>query len=249
MDNAKALEKCRDYLKWWEQAEEAHKIRGGRDVYDYLESPAYKEAMTQMNLAFGTIEKIANEVNPDIATRLRSKSKWTWPNQPQKTPLEELIGLLQSVEDNEELFGPEGPTLSAGKLHPWVWKAAAKLWDDGHRPQAVISAASAIFDVELPAKMGVPRGPSAAGFVGQIFSTKDPTATDPRLRFPGLVKGSPDWTNAHEGAGSLGRACAMGIRNVTTHGSHPDEQLALEALAALSLLARWIDEATVETAP
>jgi hypothetical protein len=45
----------------------------------------------------------------------------------------------------------------------------------------------------------------------------------------------------------FGKGCAKGIRNVTAHGSQPDEQLALEALASLSLLARWIDEAQVDT--
>jgi|GEM_PF-2152114 len=143
---------------------------------------------------------------------------------------------------------PDGSIVFAENLHPWVWDAAAKLWEDGHFREAIVSAASAIFDIELPAKMGVDRGPSAARLLSQVFSTKDPTTTDRRLRFPGLAKGTPDWTNAHEGAGSLGRACAMGIRNIATHGSVPDDQLALEQLATLSLLARWIDEAVVESA-
>ena len=43
--------------------------------------------------------------------------------------------------------------------------------------------------------------------------------------------------------------CEKGIRNLVTHGGRkPDEQTALEMLAALSLLARWIDEVEVETA-
>ena len=143
---------------------------------------------------------------------------------------------------------PDGSRIFTQNFHSWVWDAAAKLWEDGHLREAVASGASAIFDIELPAKMGVHRGPRAAVLVSHVFSTKEPTTTERRLRFPSLVKGTPDWTNAHEGAGALGRACAMGIRNVTTHGSNPDEQLALEELATLSLLARWIDEAIVESA-
>jgi hypothetical protein len=38
----------------------------------------------------------------------------------------------------------------------------------------------------------------------------------------------------------------LGIRNVTTHGAEPSQQVALEALAALGLLARWIQEADVK---
>ena len=38
--------------------------------------------------------------------------------------------------------------------------------------------------------------------------------------------------------------CEKGIRNLVTHGGRkPDQQTALEMLAALSMLARWIDEA------
>jgi len=41
-----------------------------------------------------------------------------------------------------------------------------------------------------------------------------------------------------------------GIRNISTHVTNePDEQAALEQLAALSVLARWIDEAEIETCP
>lgn len=42
----------------------------------------------------------------------------------------------------------------------------------------------------------------------------------------------------------------MAIRNLATHDlNEPDEQVALEQLAALSVLARWIDDAKVKTAP
>lgn len=41
----------------------------------------------------------------------------------------------------------------------------------------------------------------------------------------------------------------MAVRNVATHEAEDDdEQRALEQLAALSVLARWIDEADVVTA-
>jgi hypothetical protein len=42
----------------------------------------------------------------------------------------------------------------------------------------------------------------------------------------------------------------MAIRNLTSHHSQePDEHEALEQLATLSMLARWIDQAAVERAP
>ena len=40
--------------------------------------------------------------------------------------------------------------------------------------------------------------------------------------------------------------CALRIRNLTAHTTDElDEQKALEYLAALSVLAQWVDEATV----
>ena len=73
----------------------------------------------------------------------------------------------------------------------------------------------------------------------------------PRLRFPKIKKDErpDDWTSAHEGAMHLGMGCAQGIRNRRAHSSDDiTEQEALEQLAALSVLARWVDECEVVNA-
>lgn len=46
----------------------------------------------------------------------------------------------------------------------------------------------------------------------------------------------------------FGKGCMKRIRNLYVHGHEPSDAEALEALAALSLLARWIDEASVISA-
>jgi hypothetical protein len=48
----------------------------------------------------------------------------------------------------------------------------------------------------------------------------------------------------------MAQGCYGGIRNIVAHEHAPDwpQQLALEYLACLSVLARWINEAEVETA-
>lgn len=56
----------------------------------------------------------------------------------------------------------------------------------------------------------------------------------------------------HEGVGAFARGCFMAIRNPGSHSDEVDdldEYKALEQLAAFSLLARWIDDATLDTAP
>ena len=71
----------------------------------------------------------------------------------------------------------------------------------------------------------------------------------PRLRLPGFTPGTDDFKSAQDGAKLFGMGCFQSIRNLTTHQQEqPSEDRALEMLAALSLLARWIGEAEVVTA-
>jgi hypothetical protein len=167
---------------------------------------------------------------------------WAW-SQVDKIVLT-LIGNLESQEEVDGLLGPTGPLLSAEGLHPWVWGPAASLWDDGHR-RASIQAASTQLDLALQGKLS--RFDSGGtDLVTQAFNLAAPEPGKPRLRFPGLQPGTDIYKSAHEGAMNLGRGCFMGIRNLATHDlTEPDHQEALEFLAALSVLARWIDAAQV----
>src|SRR5207237_1367290 len=80
----------------------------------------------------------------------------------------------------------------------------------------------------------------------QAWSLDAPKADRPRLRMPG-DRGTPTWKSQQQGAGGMGRGCWLGIRNVVAHSvDAPDRQVALEHLACLSTLARWIDGAEVE---
>ena len=108
-------------------------------------------------------------------------------------------------------------------------------------------AARALFDDHLPAKLGVPRAKSAKDLASAAFSTDPPEPGKPRLRLPDYPEGTPDWTSQHQGAAFLGMGCAQLIRNLVTHGAQVGEQTALEQLAALSLLARLISKAAVDS--
>ena len=160
-----------------------------------------------------------------------------------------LIGRLERHEDFRRILGPAGPTLAANRLHPWVWEAAASLWDDGYYGKAVEDAYN---KVERETQQSVGRlDLSGKKLYSNVFSTKEPTARMPRLRFPHLDenKQPDDWTSAHEGAMHLGMGCAQGIRNPQAHPSNDiTEQEALEQLAALSVLARWVAECDVDSA-
>ena len=65
----------------------------------------------------------------------------------------------------------------------------------------------------------------------------------PRLRLAGFEPDSKDFVSAHDGAANYGVGCFQSVRNISTHRLEVDD--ALEMLAALSLLARWIGRAIV----
>ncbi len=176
-------------------------------------------------------------------------TRWKWNSAYAETV--RLIGILENQEAHQRILGPEGPKLLANRLHPWVWSAAANLWDDGHYGAAV-EAASKKVDLQTQKKLGT-RQRYGKDLYAQAFSTDAPKPDAPRLRFSHIDKAEEKntWTSAHEGAMYLGMGCAQGIRNLRAHPSEDtndqenEEQEALEQLAALSVLARWVEACEV----
>lgn len=152
-----------------------------------------------------------------------------------------LEGAIHEIEASEsEISG-----LSTGGFHSWVAGAVTGLWDDGHYRQAVDEAARAI-ELRLRSKINVDL--SGTALVTEAFNPDPPRPGHPRLRFAEFEERSKAWTDAHQGAMHFGQGCMLRIRNLLEH--HEDdieEQVALESLAALSLLARWIDAAQLAT--
>jgi len=109
----------------------------------------------------------------------------------------EAIAILTHREELAEIVGPVGPQLSTSKLHPAIWNRAAKLWDDGHFPEAVRSAASALEGL-LQAIAGL--GVSGTDLV-TLYGLNDPTPGSPRLRLRGI---DPDPTSKPPPAGIVG---------------------------------------------
>lgn len=197
------------------------------------------------------IEAIAKQLEPGKVSELKSVplplGGVSWG--PARVKALRLVGIVEHQADLQRISGTTGPTLAAGQLHPWVWDAAANLWDDGHYEPAVHEAAKA---VELRTQLEIDRRDlDGKDLYSKAFSLDDPQPGAPRLRFPDIDRAEQPkrWTSAHEGAMFLGMGCAQGIRNPQAHPS-PDitEQEALEQLAALSVLARWVDACEVASA-
>ena len=198
------------------------------------------------------IEDIAREVDPD-GDLGRFQEHWdgrAWAWESAEDAVIRLIGILRRLDDRQAIFGPRGPVLSAEGLHEWVWDAATGLWDDRHFKQAVHSATARI-EEHTQRKLGR-TDISGADLFSQAFTSKQPETDKPRLRFTYFTEKTSSgqtpqsWTSAHEGAMSFGRGCFQGIRNLQAHGTTElTEQEALEFLAALSVLARWVDKAEI----
>jgi hypothetical protein len=157
------------------------------------------------------------------------------------------MGIHEFGEEARRRMRPDSPDLTAEQFHPWVWEAAAPLWYAGSRQEAIHAAARSV-----NARMQQKRGhhdKSDSGLCREFFSLDPPAPGRPRLRFPGYAPSDSTRRSRQQGAMDFGAGCFEGIRNPAAH-KHAlvlSEQVALEQLAAFSLLARWIDECEVET--
>jgi uncharacterized protein (TIGR02391 family) len=159
------------------------------------------------------------------------------------------ITLLERAAEVREKLGEDAPTLDASRLHPWAWEGARSMWQSRHYRQAVVDALKKV-NAEAQNRTGR-HDLSETDLFTQLFSANPPKPGEPRLRLRD-DEGSDTFRNLHRGARALAEGLFAGIRNVVSHTvaeTEADEQVALEQLAAVSVLARWVDDARLETAP
>ncbi|ACV09885.1 TIGR02391 family protein [Jonesia denitrificans] len=191
------------------------------------------------------VEKIFDRVVPSWRTdiELRKSNRWT-------RHREAAIRAKAELERQEEIrknLGDDAPELSAAKLHPWVWDGASSLWQSGHFREAVEGAIRKL-NAETQNKLGR-RNVSETDLFNQAFSEQAPAAGKPRL-YRMKNDGSSTFKSVQRGARTFAEGVFAGIRNPLAHEvvQEMPEQQALEYLAALSVLARWVDESTLEVA-
>ena len=160
------------------------------------------------------------------------------------TAVSRAIGALEMQATVDSILQPTGAKIGADALHPWVRDASAGPWDAGHRRAAIQSAAMRV-DSETQGKLER-FDLSGVDLANQAWSNEPPQVGRPRLRPTGRDPDSESFQSALNGARNLHLAAMGGIRNIAAHDlAEPEQQLALEQLAALSLLARWIEAAEV----
>jgi uncharacterized protein (TIGR02391 family) len=188
-------------------------------------------------------QRVIDEVLPD-------RPEWVMENpEDRESALDwaaRAIGVIQTKTELDRRLAPAGPRLRAADLHPLIWQSAAKIWADGHY-RAAVQGATAFLNTYVQ-ELVDRRDLSDAGLMQQVFSSDRPKEGQPRLRWPGdpsalTVK------SMNDGLRNFALGVFLAIRNPVTHDkTELPEQDALEQLAALSLLARWIDGCQVATA-
>ena len=242
MAEAVDAEWARSVLTWWiDQAESALGAPSRTQVY-CTAGPATEALLareSQMKRVIGIVLGVK-----DVGPLLR----------PMKTTSRNLVELRAGIdlarramghlsttaETEQHILGTSAPTMSADALHPLVWDAAAKLWRDEHYSSAVQRAAT-FLNAHVQDLTGR-RDVSDSGLMAQAFSTSPPEEGKPRLRWPG---DDSDLTVKAMRTGLLqfSQGCFAAIRNPATHGTTDmAPQEALEQLAILSTLARWVDQ-------
>jgi hypothetical protein len=221
----------------------AYKAAMDRVPYGDGLPPNLDDLTAQVVANLDLVMEIAEKAGLHDPERIRS---WNQGHSLATNAIGELLGILGGRARREEVMGTVGPSLSASRMHPWVWQPATAQWDVGHRRDAVQRASTSVFDMELPSKAGR-TDMKTLDLVGHVFNVDPPGPGDVRLRLPGFVRGTPEWIDAHKGARDFGLGCVAAIRNLITHSlDEPTEPVALEALGALSFFARRVDDAVVE---
>jgi hypothetical protein len=222
-----------------------------RPIYEantetYVQHPQWRRLQSELWARLPLVSRIAAQEYPDAVESLHDRGviyAWPWTNCYEACV--RLRGALSTAGDASAILGPHGPRLSADALHPWVWHAAVDLWPGKHYRQAVQDAYTRVESL-AQSKLGR-HDVSGHKFWGQAFTVQ---GGGTRLRFKSIAPNSEAFNAAHEGAMHFGMGCAQGIRNWAAHSVEQlAEQTALEHLAALSVLARWVDHADVAVVP
>jgi acid stress-induced BolA-like protein IbaG/YrbA len=188
------------------------------------------------------IEQILDRVLPTWRTDVPDDGKHRWTRH--RDAALRAIAQLRRQDEIAAKLGDYAPTMSVAALHPWVWEGARSLWQSGHFREAVRTASTKV-NAETQNKLGR-RDTSEQALLQEAFSSDEPQPDRPRLR-PAGDDGGKTAKSVRRGIVALAEFCYAALRNPVSHDPLEElaEQHALEQLASLSLLARYIDGAVV----
>ena len=148
------------------------------------------------------------------------------------------------MKRSHEKLGDNAPQISAAALHSWVWESARSLWQSGHY-RAAVQAAATKLNAETQNKVGR-RDVSEKALFSESYSSNAPESGKARLR-PANDDDGKTASSIRRGIASLAEGLYAAIRNPASHDplDELEEHIALEQLAVVSVLARFVDDSTV----
>lgn len=207
-------------------------------VIDFTDS-RYPRGRGEIPAAAQVVEQILDRVLPNWRRDIDEDTTRRW--QQHREAARRAIAQLEREAELRERLGDNAPVLDAAELHPWVWGGARSLWQSGHFREAV-RAACVKLNAETQNKLGI-RDVSETVLFQTAFSADEPNPSKPRLRLP-EDDGGRTALSVRRGIMAFAEGCFAAIRNPLSHdvidGELPEHE-ALEQLAALSVLARWVD--------
>ena len=221
------------------------RVRG--DIQDYGAYFSPNGTVDEINAQWAVVEKILDQVAPGWSISEEPRSAYDSPWEHARGVALREMTLLQRQSEIEANLGEGAPVISVSRLHPWVWEGAQALWRSGHYRSAVIDAILKV-NAETQNKVGR-RDVTEKELFDQAFSDGPPAPGKARLRRM-RPDGSDTFKSMQRGARAFAEGVFAGIRNPLSHENPVDipEQVALEHLAGLSILARWVDESYVDEA-
>lgn len=232
---------AKEVLQWWITQADAILMRDGkRREFAFVKSGPATDALLTRELQTRRVIKIVLGVEK-VGALVRPLNQHNFVELQSGLDLaRRALGKLETANETAKYIkGTSAPTMSADSLHPLIWEAASKLWHDKHHGQAVQRAAT-FLNAHVQDLTGR-RDVSDSALMAETFSANAAKSGKPRLRWPG---DDADLTVKAMRSGLLhfSQGCFMAIRNPATHSTaEAAPQEALEQLAILSTLARWID--------
>jgi Protein of unknown function (Hypoth_ymh) len=219
----------------------------GRLCEDYDRLPvasydsSHREISAEMAMLDPTIRQILRRLDPKLA-EIELEPQYTGGVHDAIRAVQKGLGILRDQDEWQVRLAPDTPSLLADQFHPRIWGAASVLWDTGQYRVAVGQAAVAL-SAHIAARSGSHL--TDRKLVNEVFASAEPAAGKTRLHMPGK-KGTESWKSRQEGLHLLAQGAIAGIRNIAAHDEAEwSEQVALEHLAVLSVIARWTDETEV----
>jgi Protein of unknown function (Hypoth_ymh) len=195
----------------------------------------------QLTFQMPTVRQILQHLDPTLAQQVTEPDHIGGASRSLRA-VQQGLGILCDRNEWAVKLAPDAPSLIADQFHSRIWAAAAALWDTGQYRVAVAQA-TVVLSAHIAKKADSQL--TERELVTQVFSPSKPNPNQVRLHLPG-EKSSKTWKSRQEGLHLLAQGVFAGIRNVAAHTDDEwSQQVALEHLAVLSVVARWADETEI----